>query len=176
MSKSTSEFLQMSKEEANKNFFQLTHDYTIENSYTKVYALHQLDDHAAVCSVPFIFCKDHGASFQWSFGNVKLLDEDTMISFCLPLPSFGKIVQKMENVLEEHRFFRRHFEKFSNLTKREKELLKLIASGYSNKLITELWCVSPDTVRTHRNRLYRKLEIKRVADTIKYVEAFDIIK
>ncbi|MDX1418151.1 MAG: LuxR C-terminal-related transcriptional regulator, partial [Candidatus Promineifilaceae bacterium] len=46
------------------------------------------------------------------------------------------------------------------LTKREGEVLNLIAAGYSNKEIEEALFISKNTVRTHIKNLYSKLDVK----------------
>jgi DNA-binding CsgD family transcriptional regulator len=48
-------------------------------------------------------------------------------------------------------------EKNGNLTLREKEMLTLVASGYSNKTIADDLCISSHTVKTHIYKIYRKI-------------------
>jgi len=55
-----------------------------------------------------------------------------------------------------------------NLTVREREVLKLIAEGKSNKEISELLCISLHTVENHRANIRKKLQIKKVTDLVKY--------
>lgn len=43
------------------------------------------------------------------------------------------------------------------LTRKEKEVLRLIAQGHSNSRIAALLCLSVTTVRSHTVALYRKL-------------------
>ena len=50
-------------------------------------------------------------------------------------------------------------EKYS-LTSREKELLVYLLKGKSNKEISDLVCVSTETVKTHLQNIYRKLGVK----------------
>ncbi len=54
------------------------------------------------------------------------------------------------------------------LTPREREVLKLIAEGKSNKEIAELLFISVRTVERHRANLLGKLHLKNTADLVKY--------
>ncbi len=54
------------------------------------------------------------------------------------------------------------------LTKREREVLKLIAEGYTNRQISDLLFISIRTVQTHRMSIRQKLNCKRTADLVKY--------
>jgi DNA-binding NarL/FixJ family response regulator len=54
------------------------------------------------------------------------------------------------------------------LTKREKEILKLVAEGYTNLQISQQLFISVDTVDTHRKNLYTKLNIKNTALLVRY--------
>ena len=54
------------------------------------------------------------------------------------------------------------------LTNREKEVLQLIAEGYTNNEIANLMNISVKTVETHRAHIMSKLDIHDVAGLIKY--------
>jgi len=54
------------------------------------------------------------------------------------------------------------------LTKREIEILKLIASGYSNQEIANILYISYNTVDTHRKNIMHKLAIKNTAGLVRY--------
>ncbi len=54
------------------------------------------------------------------------------------------------------------------LTKRELEILKLIAAGLANKAIASKLKISIRTVETHRAHLSEKLGIKNTANLVKY--------
>jgi len=53
------------------------------------------------------------------------------------------------------------------LTNREKEVLKLIADGFTNQEIAEKLFISPLTVDSHRKNLITKLEARNTASLIK---------
>lgn len=54
------------------------------------------------------------------------------------------------------------------LTKREVEILKLIAEEHSNPEIAEMLFISIRTVDTHRRNLLDKLEVKNTVGLVKY--------
>ena len=55
-----------------------------------------------------------------------------------------------------------------DLTKREKEILQLIAEGFTNKEIAIQLKLSLNTVHVHRNNIMKKLDIHRQADLVRY--------
>jgi DNA-binding NarL/FixJ family response regulator len=61
------------------------------------------------------------------------------------------------------------------LTRREKEVLELIAEGMTNNEIAEKLFISVTTVDTHRKNLLSKLEAKNVASMIKIATQMQLI-
>lgn len=61
------------------------------------------------------------------------------------------------------------------LTLREKTIVKLLAEGKTTKEIADLLYISVFTVRRHRDNIMRKLNLKRLADLIRYALSRDII-
>ncbi len=55
-----------------------------------------------------------------------------------------------------------------NLTDREEEVLRLIASGFTNKEIGEKLFISHRTVDTHRTNLMKKLDVNNLAGLVSY--------
>lgn len=47
------------------------------------------------------------------------------------------------------------------LTRRECEILQLLASGQSNKEMARVLSISPNTIKTHVARIYEKVEVER---------------
>jgi DNA-binding NarL/FixJ family response regulator len=54
------------------------------------------------------------------------------------------------------------------LTPREKEVLRLIAEGKSNREIADAWSISVRTVELHRSTMLHKLKLKKTADIVRY--------
>lgn len=54
------------------------------------------------------------------------------------------------------------------LTDREVEILRLIASGFTNKQIAEKLFISIKTVETHRTKIMQKLDLHMTADLVRY--------
>jgi DNA-binding NarL/FixJ family response regulator len=57
---------------------------------------------------------------------------------------------------------------FESLTTRQREVIKLIAEGKTNKEIAELLFISTRTVEKHRAKIMEKLNLNATADLIKY--------
>jgi DNA-binding NarL/FixJ family response regulator len=55
-----------------------------------------------------------------------------------------------------------------SLSRREREVLRLVADGYSSAKIGELLHLSPKTVDSYRSRLMQKLRVNQLAGLIKF--------
>lgn len=61
------------------------------------------------------------------------------------------------------------------ITKRELEILELIAHGMSNREIAEKLFVSENTVKTHSSRLFDKLSAKRRTQAVQIAKEIGLI-
>ena len=61
------------------------------------------------------------------------------------------------------------------ITRRELEILELIAGGLSNREIAEKLFVSENTVKTHSSRLFDKLSAKRRTQAVQFGKEFGLI-
>jgi two-component system response regulator NreC len=62
------------------------------------------------------------------------------------------------------------------LTAREKEILRLLAEGYSNKEIAERLVISPSTVHSHHANLMKKLNLESRHDLIQYARQRGLLR
>jgi len=62
------------------------------------------------------------------------------------------------------------------LTPRQREILQLIAEGYSTKKIAQTLSISVKTVETHRMQLMERLEIHDIAGLVRYAIRVGLVK
>lgn len=53
---------------------------------------------------------------------------------------------------------------WDSLTQREREVLKLVAEGYTSKEVADFLCISPKTVERHRSNIMNKLDLHNVSE------------
>jgi DNA-binding NarL/FixJ family response regulator len=93
--------------------------------------------------------------------------------------SFEELVQAVQAVVaggtfvtpsvrEKLRKLQRQGKTAVSLSKREREVIKLIAQGRSSKEIGRIMDISPRTVDTYRKRLMDKLDLHTLADVVRY--------
>lgn len=61
------------------------------------------------------------------------------------------------------------------LTRREQEVMSLLAEGLSAKQIADKLCISESTVKNHRANIYRKLDCDNVIDLLKHAVRIGLI-
>lgn len=65
---------------------------------------------------------------------------------------------------------------FAALTPRQREVLQLVAEGFSNKEIAQRLDVAPKTVETHRTELMERLGIHGVAGLVRYAIQVGLVR
>ncbi|GAI40365.1 unnamed protein product, partial [marine sediment metagenome] len=131
---------------------------------TKVLALTQYDDREYV--FPVIEAGAHGfisktaASSELTSGIRSVCRGDSFLS-----PSVARVLvedyQQGDNIRKSH-------DPYEQLTDREREILKLLAEGYTTREIADTLIISPKTVEGHRTSLMAKLDIHNRIDLVKY--------
>lgn len=61
------------------------------------------------------------------------------------------------------------------ISRREAEVLDLLAAGQSNKLIARALGISPNTVKTHLARLFAKLEVESRTQAIRKARELELV-
>lgn len=104
-----------------------------------------------------------------------LLDKNEAFNISYTLSDFGVFGSKVSNQLEILIKDCNSWQKFNSLTKREKEVLKLITIGHNNREIADLLSVSEHTTRTQRESIRYKIGASNLYEMIKFSQAFQLI-
>lgn len=89
----------------------------------------------------------------------KVMDGRHYISRALPADEIRRLAEKSGS---------RAKDRYDTLSPREREVLQLIAEGYTSPEIAEKIFVSPRTVDTHRANIIAKLGLRSVSDVIRF--------
>jgi len=64
---------------------------------------------------------------------------------------------------------------YAKLSNREREVFQMIAEGRSTKEVSDILCVSPSTVKTHRANIMEKLKIENISQLIQFAIRLGIV-
>lgn len=84
------------------------------------------------------------------------------------LAELPEYLHEFLKILNNRKFFSEGILYFMQLTPKEKLVLTLVINGKSNKEIADLFCISYETVKTHRKNLIRKLKCRNIAELMRY--------
>jgi DNA-binding CsgD family transcriptional regulator len=119
--------------------------------------------------------------WAWFLTSTKIFFRDDsgspllLLSMALPVDAQHHMVAKAERLLEENNFLRANYHVFDSLTAREKEILKLMAMGFSSTQMAKKLNISELTANTHRRNIKNKLNVESNYDITRYAQAFDLI-
>ena len=131
---------------------------------TKVLALTQYEDREYI--VPTIEAGARGfisktAAFSELASAIQAVYQGG--SFLSPMAAAAVVEECQQKVAIEGKK-----DSYQHLTDREREMLKLVAEGYTAKEIADMLVISLRTVETHKTNLMKKLNIHNKADLIRF--------
>jgi two-component system response regulator NreC len=65
---------------------------------------------------------------------------------------------------------------YNRLSNREREVFQMIAEGRSTREISQILCVSPSTVKTHRANIMEKLEMGNMSQLVQFAVHLGIVE
>ena len=98
-----------------------------------------------------------------------------ILTTAVPINTKHHISHKVERLIEENNLLRRNHHLFSSLTKREVEILRLMALGFSSSEISGKVFISEKTANTHRRNIRAKLKVESNYDLVRFAQVFDLI-
>lgn len=117
----------------------------------------------------------------WHIGSTRIFFQDTagnpthIVTTAIPIDELKHIPNKARRLLAESEFLRNNLPKFLSLTKREREILHLVAVGKSSGEIGRQLHLSTETVNSHRKNIKTKLGISTIVEFTLYAQAFDLM-
>ncbi|OLY93771.1 hypothetical protein BUE76_19190 [Cnuella takakiae] len=121
-------------------------------------------------------------AFDWYYTTCKFLSDDAgnasakLMLISNQVSGMGLMVSKVTKLLGEQAYVTKHYKKFALLTRREKEIISLLAEGKTTNDIAALLYISHHTVSTHRKNIYSKLELATFSQLLQFAAAFDLVK
>ena len=119
--------------------------------------------------------------FDWYKSAIRILMRDELnrpvltITLAMKIDPEHHITTKVNRLLDENNFLKKHYHQFSKLTKREQDVLRLLALGNSANEIGEQLFISATTAETHRRNIKQKLKADNFYELSQYARAFDLI-
>ena len=98
-----------------------------------------------------------------------------IITIAIPIDAKHYLTNKIERLLEENNLLRSSLPAFNSLTKREKEIVTMMAKNKPSIEICKELHIAEDTVKTHRRNIKRKLQADTQYDIVKFAQAFDLV-
>lgn len=104
------------------------------------------------------------------------VDEEgnSIIKIKRPSSDITNTLLSFGHLIEENNFLKSNISNYTKLTKREKEIMVILAQGLRQKEVADKLFISIETLKTHWKNIKKKLGIKSVAEVIKYVNSFDM--
>ena len=119
--------------------------------------------------------------WAWHLSSMKILMRDEqglpllVINMSFKIDPVQHVTQKVERILSENNFRRKHIHLYTQLTKREIEILKYMALGKSSLETGEELFLALGTVETHRKNIRKKLQTNEYYELCMFAQSFDLI-
>ncbi|MBE5318741.1 hypothetical protein IM793_06225 [Pedobacter sp. MR2016-19] len=124
---------------------------------------------------------DFNADYNWYLTSSRLTPETissaaTLIHVSVPLSGIDGLSLAMRNVLGMEAQYAKDFQKFSSLTRREKELIVLMVNGKSSLEIAYLLHRSIHTINSHRKNIFKKLSFSSLAQLTRFAICYHLVE
>lgn len=119
--------------------------------------------------------------WEWYCSSLKIFMQDDAgkpiltIAVAIPIDPAHNLSTKVSRLLEENNFLRENSDKFHQLTKRERQLLRYFALGKTTPEIAAELHLSTFTVDTHRKNIKQKLGTNNLYELAQYARAFELL-
>ncbi len=109
------------------------------------------------------------------FSNKLILDKEMYFNISHFVKDMGAIGRLIENILGPVHQNQVVWNRFQSLTKQEKRILKMLSNGKTNSEVADNLFISSGTVKTHRRNIYRKLDIHKTSDLVRFSLVLELL-
>lgn len=119
--------------------------------------------------------------WTWFSSSIKILMRDKegkpllAVTIAVPVDAEHYFTPKIERLIQENTFLRQKHLVYASLSKREKEVLRLLATGHNSQEIANQLHISEATAKTHRKNIRSKLAAESNFDLLQFAQAFNLI-
>ena len=109
----------------------------------------------------------------WVYSNAVVYKRDEkgfpelILGICIDFSDNFKTMKQFKTLYQENQQLKNQL-KIAKLTKREKEIIKLIAHGKTSQEIAETFHISKSTADNHRKHMLKKLNLHNIADLTRF--------
>lgn len=123
----------------------------------------------------FQLFKTPKSDYRWYYTSLKLLS-NTMYTIAItnPVADFQDFNQEIQVILNENIYLKTNLKKYENLTNREKQIIRFLTDGKTQNQVAEILNISEYTVKTHKQNIYKKLQISNICELLKFSNIFGI--
>lgn len=139
----------------------------------KVESFKRKNDFNATCS--YIQHIQVNQKMKYLYTDKLILDNTLFFNVSSFTEDLGLIGKTFDYVFQPILSSREHWRRFKALTKREKEIIKLLGTGHSLKSISDLLNLSILTIQTHKKNIHHKLDITKTSELVKFAAALEIL-
>jgi len=161
------------KNDTYRNVRKIANESVFEYATNQIRIFDKKNEFNKICTT-YQYMKIFG-KWEWLLVNKLLIDKYEAFNVSYTLSDFGVFGKKVSDQLNIFIKDSNSWQKFNSLTKREKEVLKLITNGNTNRDIAEMQFVSEHTIRTQREKIRYKLDASNLFEMIKFSQAFELI-
>lgn len=119
--------------------------------------------------------------WRWYLSAIKILlrnKENVPVlaaTISLPVDEEHYFTPKIKRLILENNFLRNNQKAFASLSRREKEVLRLMALGKNSQEMAADLFISEATVKTHRKNIRNKLNADSSFDLLQFAQAFNLV-
>jgi DNA-binding CsgD family transcriptional regulator len=123
---------------------------------------------------------DEKSEYKWYFTSSRLYPSDNeelpkLFHVAIEVNTLNYAGRKISHFCESDEYLRENYQRFNLLSKREKEIIKLIVEGRCTCDIADSLFISRHTVNNHRKNIIAKLDIKSLCQLTKFALEFELI-